>query len=338
MLWRGGRAAVPIVLCYCLCGCQGKGKGNSAGELIDDAQELERLTQLAYWKPEQRKYAEAVKKCVIGEGRMAPASNHEGDPKAPCQWDCYRRASMLEPLVAEILHRGVPGDFVEAGVYRGGISVFMAALLRSAGVLGDTPSAGQRRMWLADSFQGLPNEAYTQRFTQTNSGRSAGHTSADIAQMQKRQRMSRGWGKGGHFSGSLEQVKQSFVRCLLPLPDAHLLPPSAPPSGSPQGVHFLVGFFADTLPQAEVRQISLLRADSDIFASIYETLDSLYPRLSVGGYVVFDDWKLMQARASIDSYRQRHNITSPLRGRSRGARPFDSLDRMVFWQKDAVTG
>jgi len=152
---------VPIVLCYCLCGCQGKGKGNSAGELIDDAQELERLTQLAYWKPEQRKYAEAVKKCVIGEGRMAPASNHEGDPKAPCQWDCYRRASMLEPLVAEILQRGVPGDFVEAGVYRGGISVFMAALLRSAGVLGDTPSAGQRRMWLADSFQvtALPSRA-----------------------------------------------------------------------------------------------------------------------------------------------------------------------------------
>ena len=27
----------------------------------------------------------------------------------------------------------------------------------------------------------------------------------------------------------------------------------------------------------------------------WQTLDNLYPRLSVGGYVVFDDWKLLQA-------------------------------------------
>ena len=39
-----------------------------------------------------------------------------------------------------------------------------------------------------------------------------------------------------------------------------------------------------------------------MYSSIHETLVALYPRLSVGGFVVFDDWKIAQARteASIE--------------------------------------
>ena len=58
-------------------------------------------------------------------------------------------------------------------------------------------------------------------------------------------------------------------------------------------VHFLQGFFNDTLHTMRTdSSFALIRADSDMFASIYETLDALYPRLSVGGYVVFDDFKI----------------------------------------------
>ena len=39
--------------------------------------------------------------------------------------------------------------------------------------------------------------------------------------------------------------------------------------------------------------------NSHRYASIYETLTALYPLLSVGGYVVFDDWKFVQARGAI---------------------------------------
>jgi len=35
------------------------------------------------------------------------------------------------------------------------------------------------------------------------------------------------------------------------------------------------------------------------YASIYETLTAMYPLLSMGGYVVFDDWKFVQARGAI---------------------------------------
>ena len=101
----------------------------------------------------------------------------------------------------------------------------------------------------------------------------------------------------------------------------------------PDGIHFVKGFFNETLP-GPVRQLSLLRLDSDIFVSIYESLDKLYPLLSHGGFVVFDDWKIPQARAAALLYRQRHGIQGPIWGSDQdNAPPFWSLDRMAFWQK-----
>ena len=74
-----------------------------------------------------------------------------------------------------------------------------------------------------------------------------------------------------------------------------------------------------------------------MYASIYETLDALYPKLSVGGYVVFDDWKFLQARAAITTYRATHNISSPIWSSDMSlAPPFKSIDRMAFWRKGAL--
>ena len=47
------------------------------------------------------------------------------------------------------LDEDVPGDLLEAGVWRGGASIFMAAALRAYG-------DEERLVWAADSFQGLP--------------------------------------------------------------------------------------------------------------------------------------------------------------------------------------
>jgi hypothetical protein len=45
----------------------------------------------------------------------------------------------------------IPGDFIEAGVWRGGIPIIMRAFLQSVG-------DKERTVWLADSFKGLPQE------------------------------------------------------------------------------------------------------------------------------------------------------------------------------------
>src|ERR1700737_2193991 len=59
------------------------------------------------------------------------------------------RLENLESCIVEVLDRGVPGDLLEAGVWRGGATILMRAVLRACG-------DSQRVVWAADSFQGLP--------------------------------------------------------------------------------------------------------------------------------------------------------------------------------------
>ena len=60
-----------------------------------------------------------------------------------------RRLDNLEELIRTVVEESVPGDYLEAGVWRGGASIFARAALE---LYGDT----DRRVWVADSFQGLP--------------------------------------------------------------------------------------------------------------------------------------------------------------------------------------
>jgi hypothetical protein len=60
-----------------------------------------------------------------------------------------KRLDNLQYCVEDVLARGVPGDLIETGVWRGGSTIFMRAILKVHGVT-------DRRVWVADSFAGLP--------------------------------------------------------------------------------------------------------------------------------------------------------------------------------------
>ena len=60
-----------------------------------------------------------------------------------------KRLDNLQSCVETVLQDGIPGDLIETGVWRGGASIFMRAVLA---VHGDV----SRTVWLADSFAGLP--------------------------------------------------------------------------------------------------------------------------------------------------------------------------------------
>jgi O-methyltransferase len=60
-----------------------------------------------------------------------------------------RRMDNIQLCVQTVLDDDVPGDLIEAGVWRGGACIFMKANLAARG---DT----SRTVWVADSFQGLP--------------------------------------------------------------------------------------------------------------------------------------------------------------------------------------
>jgi O-methyltransferase len=57
-----------------------------------------------------------------------------------------------------------------------------------------------------------------------------------------------------------------------------------------ENVRFVPGWFNDTLPYAEVERIALLRLDGDMYESTMVALTSLYPKVSIGGYVVIHDF------------------------------------------------
>jgi O-methyltransferase len=60
-----------------------------------------------------------------------------------------KRIENLEFCINTILQERIPGDIIETGVWRGGASIFMKALL-------DVNEVRDRTVWLADSFEGLP--------------------------------------------------------------------------------------------------------------------------------------------------------------------------------------
>lgn len=59
------------------------------------------------------------------------------------------RMNNLQECLERVIENGIPGDFIETGVWRGGATIFMRAVLKAYGIKG-------RAVWVADSFDGLP--------------------------------------------------------------------------------------------------------------------------------------------------------------------------------------
>jgi hypothetical protein len=133
-----------------------------------------------------------------------------------------------------------------------------------------------RHVWLADSFKGLP-EASPQEYPQD-----AGDPHATFS---------------GYLGVSVEAVKANFERYEL-LDDR---------------VRFLEGWFRDTLPNAPIERISVLRLDGDMYESTHVALTHLYPRVSRGGFLIVDDYgALPNCRQAVEDYRTQHGITDPI--------------------------
>jgi hypothetical protein len=78
---------------------------------------------------------------IRAEGRDWPARAHT--------MIGLKRLANLRMCVETILEDGIPGDLIETGVWRGGATIFMRAILKAHGVT-------NRSVWVADSFAGLP--------------------------------------------------------------------------------------------------------------------------------------------------------------------------------------
>lgn len=179
-----------------------------------------------------------------------------------------KRLNNIHILLEEVIRNKIPGDCIETGVWRGGATILMAAILKAH-------QETSRRVWVADSFEGVPApDPIKYPHDKTLSL----HTCPYLAV-------------------SLETVQSNFKK--YGLLDSQVL--------------FLKGWFKDTLPTAPIEKLALLRLDGDLYESTMDALNFLYPKLSVGGYVIIDDYGVIPACSkAVQDYRQQHAIIEPI--------------------------
>ena len=144
-----------------------------------------------------------------------------------------------------------------------------------------------RAVWVADSFKGLPPP------DPDNYPADAGDTHHTFPEL----------------AVSLAEVKANFARYGM-LDDR---------------VRFLEGWFKDTLADAPIGRLAVLRCDGDMYESTMDTLRPLYPKVSPGGFVIVDDYGCVPAcKQAVDDYRREHDITDPI----------ETIDWTgVYWRK-----
>ena len=172
-----------------------------------------------------------------------------------------------------VIQAGIPGDFVECGVWRGGsMSVAARALLTRQR---HDHHFADRSLWLYDTFEGMSEP-----------------TSADVdLQGQTAERLLRihrpDDRHGVWCISRLEEVQQTMAA-----------------SGFPRSrTHFIQGKVEETLPTTRPQSIALLRLDTDWYESTRCELEYLFPLLSVGGVLIIDDYGHWQGcRQAVDDY------------------------------------
>lgn len=78
-------------------------------------------------------------------------------------------------------------------------------------------------------------------------------------------------------------------------------------------VKFLKGWFKDTLQTAPIEKLSILRLDGDMYESTMDAIMNLYPKLSINGYIIVDDYRIVEAcKQAIHDYRTINNINEEI--------------------------
>jgi len=136
----------------------------------------------------------------------------------------------------------------------------------------DSLGAADRTVWVADSFQGFPEPDTDED----------GPGKLDLSAVD-------------FLSVSQAEVLSHFERL-----------------GLSEGVRLVPGFFEETMPTLRGGKWSLIRLDGDTYDATRVSLDALYAGLSVGGYLVIDDYFVDECEQAVEDFRAEHGITEPI--------------------------
>jgi hypothetical protein len=170
-------------------------------------------------------------------------------------------------LACRMIERGILGDFVECGVYKGVHPAVMAHVIQ------EMEPASDRRVWLYDSFQGIPeagpnDQQWPGLGEEPGRVKSGALKTTDVA------------------ACSLSHVRSNMSRWGVR--DRRLV--------------YREGWFQHTVGLDRPPRIALLRLDGDLYESTKVCLEALYPVLMPGGVLIIDDYPLPGCRQAVDEY------------------------------------
>lgn len=182
---------------------------------------------------------------------------------------------------------GIEGDYAELGVARGGCAALLAMQIAKS-------EASPRKLWLFDSYEGLPDPGANDYVDHTNTA-----TGDHIRPLPK-----------GSCRGALEEVQWLLF-------DKFGL--------SRDRIEFVKGWFESTVPETAhtLGNLAVLRLDGDWYESTRICLVHLYKKVSDGGVVIIDDYdSCAGSKRAVDEYLAQNGIEVVLNSDGRGGRWF----------------
>jgi len=171
----------------------------------------------------------------------------------------YSSINTVFGICQRALNDNLEGDFVETGVWRGGLSaIFLRKILRQD---------NSKKLWLYDTFEGMPEPTAADKKMTIEDKRTATKKFKLVSD--------------GEFSNwcraSLDVVRNT-LSCVTPDYADHTI--------------FVKGKVEDTLIDSKniPDKISVLRLDTDWYISTKAEMEILYPRVVENGYIIIDDY------------------------------------------------
>jgi len=185
-----------------------------------------------------------------------------------------KRIENIEFCLKDCFKNNVRGDYMEMGVWRGGASIFARGVIR-------TYNESRRISYVCDSFSGLPPNVLK-----------------DDIDARKWDNTPLNWDNTPYLEVNIDLVIGEFSRMGLRDPN----------------IVFAKGFFNETMKPLSriVSHLAVLRLDCDMYESTVDVLYHMYSKISVGGYVIVDNWHGFPAKLAFEHFFKVHGISSEI--------------------------
>lgn len=192
----------------------------------------------------------------------------------PFTYTSSERILALIESVKYVIKNNIPGSIVECGVWRGGSMMAVAKVLLQL-------NKTEKDLYLYDTFTGMTKP---QQIDVSSDGLNA----SSRFEKSKISDDSSDWSRV-----DLSQVQKNLFKTGY----------------NKEKFHFIKGKVEDTLPTKAPEEISILRLDTDWYESTKHELIHLFPRLTIGGVLILDDYGVWQgARKAVDEYLSENKI------------------------------